>query len=126
MNTGSRGIYRAYTHTAPLIVPLGETQGSAPATHARPSPDETVMSTGGSFFTAVNNHVNDRLAATVSVATVTTADALYLARAYSVTGLSAYHDAAVVTRVSAIIDAYATDYIANGKSAVSGGGNEGW
>jgi fibronectin type 3 domain-containing protein/regulation of enolase protein 1 (concanavalin A-like superfamily) len=126
MDRPSRGLYRAYTHVDPFLEPVGEVQGSAPVTIARPTPDEGVMAPGGAFFNGVTNRINNRLNAAISVTSFTTADVEYLARAYSVPELASYQNPAIIDKVVAVIDAFATDYYANPTTSVSTGGNEGW
>lgn len=119
MDRPSRGIYRAYTHVDPYLDVSGETQGTAPATTVRTSPGEETMAPGGTFFTGVNNRITDRLNTAVSVTNFTTRDVAYLARSYSVAGLTGYQNQAVVDKVVALLDAFATNYYATPSSAQS-------
>lgn len=108
MDRPSRGLYRAYTHVDPFLNPTGEVQGAAPATTTRPSPGQEVMGPGGAFFNGVTNRINNRLNAAVSVPGFSVDDVAYLAKSYSVPGLVSTNQAAVVDKVIAVIDAYAT------------------
>jgi|GEM_PF-1570898 len=108
MDRPSRGIYRAYTHLDPFLNPTGEVQGTAPVTTTRPSPGQEVMTTGGTFFNGVTNRINNRLSATVSTTSFAVDDVSYLAKSYSVPGLISTANPAVVDKVIAVIDAYAT------------------
>jgi fibronectin type 3 domain-containing protein len=134
MDTDSRGIYRAYTHVDPYLNVAGETQGSAPATTVRPSPGEETLRYNGSFYTYVKNRINDRLSTSISsdsstfVSTFSVDDVAFLARSYSVSGLSGetalpgYQNTAVVTRVVALLDAFAQSYYEDSSRAQGWGG----
>lgn len=133
MARNSRNIYRAYTHVDPHVDWAdGEPQGTTPATTTRPSTgsaSESTMSSGGTFFNGVTNRINNRLSTAVSASTVYTTftpeDVGYLGRAYSVPGLVSYQNAAVVTRVVELLDAFTTDYYATPSHAQDWGGNYG-
>jgi regulation of enolase protein 1 (concanavalin A-like superfamily) len=124
MVTNSRGIYQAYTHTDPVLNPTGETQGSAPVTTVRPSPTVSTLSPGGTFYNGISNYLSGRMSANVTNFTVN--DFLQLAKAYSVSNFSvSYTNPALVTKVIAGVDCYASNYYAN-TSVVNGwGGNYG-
>lgn len=126
MTMNSRGIYQGYTHTEAFLDVSGETQGSAPAVTTRPSPGEEMMNPGGAFYNGVNNRINNRLTTTTAIANFSTADVAFLARSHSILGLAGYQNAAVLDKVVALIDAFATDYYANPVTSVTAGGNEGW
>lgn len=132
MDTPSRGIYRAYTHTQPMLDVSAETQGAAPTTSTRPSTSESsVLGPAGTFTTGLNNWISGRLGAAVTAFTAT--DVEMLARSYSVSQLSAgYQNAAVVSKVMAVIDGFAGDYYTNPTTSTNtsnygaDGGNEVW
>ena len=126
MTTNSRSIYRAYTHADPILIPAGEVQGVAPAVTTRPAPGQSIMNSGGTFQSGVNNYISTVLGTTLT--NLTTSEVEALALAYSISNLPAgYQQAAVVAKVMAGIDAFATNYFANpGTSVSSGGGNESW
>lgn len=126
MDRPSRLLYRAYTHVDPFLDVSGEVQGTTPAATARPSPGEEVMLAGGTFTNGVNGWINNRLNTATSVSAFGTSDIQYLAKAYTIPNLNSYQNAAVVDKVVALIDAFATDYFANPTTATSAGGNEGW
>lgn len=125
MDAPSRGIYKAYTHDEAMLDVSTEVNGSIP-TIGKPSlAAESVLNSGGTYFTKINNRINNRLSTTVSVSNFTTEDIEYLARSFTVSGLAGYNNVAVVKKVVALIDAYTNDYYENNNS-VSDGGNEGW
>lgn len=127
MDRASRGIYRAYTHLEPYAHwAADEPQGAPPAVTTRPSPDEEVMAPGGAFFNGVNSRINNRLTTATSTANFSAGDVAYLARSYSVSGLAGYQNPAVVNKVVALLDAFATEHYANPTTSVFAGGNEGW
>ncbi|MCE5186350.1 MAG: hypothetical protein LLF76_09520 [Planctomycetaceae bacterium] len=123
MDVNSRGIYRAYTHVDPFLNPTGETQGTAPTTTVRPSPGAEVLAPGGSFHNNVTNWINNRLSQAASTS-FSTGDAAYLARAYSVSQVTGYHNSAIVSKVRDVVDAYAAAYY-GGTISPSGWGG-GW
>jgi regulation of enolase protein 1 (concanavalin A-like superfamily) len=125
--TNSRAIYRAYTHTDPVLIPTGETQGSAPTATTRPTPTETqVLGAAGTFTTSLNSYISGRLS--TAVTNLTTTDVELLARSYSVTNLSnGYLNPAIVSRVITAIDMFANAYYVNTNAVSdSSGGNEWW
>jgi fibronectin type 3 domain-containing protein len=124
MITNSRGIYQAYTHTDPVLNPVGEVQGSAPAVTVRPSPTVSTLSPGGSYYNGISNYLSGRMSTSVTNFTVN--DFLQLAKAYAVSNFSvSYTNPALVTKVIAATDYYASNYYAN-TSVVNGwGGNYG-
>ncbi|MGD0655988.1 MAG: hypothetical protein ABSA16_16755, partial [Thermoguttaceae bacterium] len=140
MDTPSRGIYRAYTHTDPLLDVSGETQGTAPTTTTLTTPTESsVLGPTGTYTTGINSWVSGRL--TAAITTFNTEQVAILAQAYSVSQLSnGYQNANIVSKVIAVIDGFATDYYASPYvsptstgNAVTGadnygaaGGNEVW
>ncbi|HEX3356897.1 MAG TPA: dockerin type I domain-containing protein [Tepidisphaeraceae bacterium] len=146
MTTASRGIYRAYTHTDAMLDVSDETQGTAPASTTRPSPTESsVLGPTGTYTVGLNGWINGRLSAATNAFTAT--DVELLARSYTTAGLSTaspslvgYHNSAVVSKLIAVIDGFATDYYASPYvsptstgNAVTGadnyggaGGNEVW
>jgi len=132
MTVPSRGIYRAYTHVAPILTPDGEIQGSAPASTVRPALSEaSVLGPTGNYTNGLNGYVNGRLGAAID--NFNTTDVALLARSYSVPQVSAgYQNPAVVAKVIAVLDGFATDYYANPADSVAtsnygrAGGNEVW
>jgi hypothetical protein len=133
MTINSRGIYRAYTHTQPMLDVSGEVQGAAPATTTRPSPTEaSVLGPTGTYTLGINNWINGRLSAAVNAFTAT--DVELLARSFTVSQLSnGYQNPAIVSKIIAVIDGFATDYYTNPATSVTGadnygaaGGNEVW
>lgn len=127
MFTNSRGIYQAYTHTDPVLNPVGEVQGVAPATTTRPATGSASVSTlspGGSYYNGVSNYLSGRLSANVSSFKVN--DFLQLAKAYALSNFPVtFSNPAVVTKIIAATDYYASNYYAN-PSVVNGwGGNYG-
>jgi hypothetical protein len=125
MITNSRDIYQAYTHTDPVLNPVGEVQGTAPATTVRPSPTASTLSPGGTFYNGISNYLSGRMS--TSVTNFTTTDVMQLAKAYSISNFPvSYNNPALVTKVIAAIDAFATGYYADPSGSVSADGNEGW
>ncbi len=129
MFVNSRGIYQAYTHTEPVLNPVGEAQGSAPATTTRPNSGSTsgvgTMSSGGAFWNKLNSSFSSLL--TKDPTNFSTGDVLNLALGYSATNFPiVYTNSMVVTQVIAALDFYATNYYANPSGSVNGwGGNFG-
>lgn len=122
--TNSRAIYQAYTHTAPVLNPVGEAQGVAPATTVRPSPTASTLSPGGSYYNGINNYLNGRL--NTNVTNWTTVDLMQLAKAFSLSNFPvAYTNPALVTKVIAAADYYASNYYANPGTVNGWGGNFG-
>jgi hypothetical protein len=125
MITNSRSIYEAYTHVDPILNPVREVQGSAPAVTILPSPTVSTMSPGGTFYNGISNYLSGRMSANVT--NFTTTDVLQLAKAYAISNfLVTYQNPATVTKVIAAVDYFATNYFSNPGSAVSADGNEGW
>ncbi|MFT3788658.1 MAG: hypothetical protein QM770_21215 [Tepidisphaeraceae bacterium] len=132
MDTPSRGVYRAYTHTQALLDVSGETQGTAPTTTTRPAVSEaSVIGPTGTFTTGLKNWVTGKLSAAITAFTAT--DVSMLARSYSVSQITTgYQVAAVVTKVIDVLDGFATDYYTNPSTSLStsnygaAGGNEVW
>lgn len=125
MITNSRSIYQAYTHTDPDLNPVGEAQGAPPATTIRPSPTVSTMLSGGAFYNGLTNYLYGRL--TTSVTNFTTTDVMQLAKAYWVSNLPAtFTNPAIVSKVIAANDYFASNYFANPNTAVSAGSDEGW
>lgn len=125
MDSPSRGIYKAFSHTEAMLDVSGEVNGSIPTIGTPSLAAETILNSGGTYFTLINNRINNRLSATTSVTGFTTEDVEYLAKSYSVPNLAGYNNLAVVKKVVALIDAFTNDYYDN-NSSVSDGGNEGW
>ncbi|MDF7801928.1 hypothetical protein P4C99_20800 [Pontiellaceae bacterium B1224] len=134
MDTNSRGIYRAYTHVDPYLDVSGETQGTAPVATVRPSPTEATLRAGGSFYNSVKNRINSRLNTSIStdsssfLSTFSKGDIRFLARSYSVSGLTGetplpgYQNEAVVNKVVALLDAFAKSYYEDNSRAQDWGG----
>ena len=125
MTQPSRGIYKAYTHINPYLDVSTELQGKMPTATVMPTPTISVIQKGGTYFTWVNNYINSRLTTATSVTSFTTSDVLFLAKSYFVPNLSGYNNPLVISKVTALLDAFATDYYAD-NSGVSAGGNEAW
>ena len=129
MFVNSRGIYQAYTHTEPVLNPIGEVQGAAPATTTRPNSGSTAgvatMSSGGAFWNKLNSAFNGLLSKNPT--NFSTGDVLNLALGYSATNFPiVYANSTVVTQVISALDFYATNYYANPSGSVNGwGGNFG-
>lgn len=127
MKTNSRGIYQAYTHTDPVLNPVGEVQGVAPATTTRPATGSASVSTlspGGSYYNGVSNYLSGRLSANVSSFTVN--DFLQLGKAYAISNFPVtYSNPAVVAKIIAATDYYASNYYANPTVVNGWGGNYG-
>ncbi len=121
----SRAIYKAYSHINPYLDVSNEVQGKTPPTTVMPTPTISVMNKGGTYFTQVNNRITNRLTTATNTSLFTTTDIEYLAKSYFVTGMNGYNNTAVVTKVIALLDAFAKDYYAD-NTAVYAGGNEGW
>ena len=123
MVTNSRGIYQAYTHTAPVLIPVGEAQGSAPETTTRPATGSSSVSTlspGGSYYNNVSNYLSGRMSANITSLSVN--DFFQLGKAYSISNFPVtYTNPALVTKVIAGVDYYASNYYAN-PSVVNGWG----
>jgi hypothetical protein len=126
MTMKSRGLYRLYTHTQPLLIPVGEPQGATPGTTVCPTPGEEVLAPGGPFRTDLNKRLQNRIGATASVRGFAPADVEYLARSYSVPDLLGYHNPAVVEKVISLLDLYAVDFVARpGEAGGEWGGKYG-
>lgn len=126
MDYPSRGIYKAFSHTEPMLDVSGELNGSIPEVNNNLSfAGEEVLNNGGALFNKVRDRINNRLSTTASIANFTTPDVQYLAKSYFVKDLPGYQNPNVIKKVVAIIDAYTNDYYSN-KNGVSGGGNDGW
>ena len=129
MITNSRGIYQAYTHVVPILNPAGEVQGAGPATTIRPSPTVSTLSPGGTFYDGINSYLGGRMSANVT--NFTTVDVMQLAKAFWVSNFPvSYTNPALVTKVIAANDYFASNYYANPSSASAawGGnfGDNGW
>jgi hypothetical protein len=125
MFTNSRGIYQAYTHTDPVLNPVDEAQGRAPATTVRSSPTVSVLNPGGTFYNGISNYLRGRM--NTDVTNFSTGDVLRLAKGYWASSFSVtYINPAVIAKVITANDYFASNYYANPAGAVSGGGNEGW
>jgi len=124
MKTNSRGIYQAYTHTDPVLNPVGEAQGSAPSTTTRPSPTVSTLSPGGSYYNGISNYLSGRLTANITNFTVN--DFFQLGKAYSISNFPVtFTNPALATKIIVGVDYYASNYYAN-PSVVNGwGGNYG-
>ena len=125
MTTNSRGIYQAYTHTDPVLDPAVEVQGVAPATTVRPSPTVSTLSPGGKFYDGISNYLSGRMS--TDVTNFTTVDVMQLAKAYFVSNFPvSYHNPALVAKVIAANDYFASNYYANpGTASAAWGGNFG-
>ena len=121
MVTNSRSIYRAYTHTDPVLMPTGEVQGTKPTITTRPTPTETVLNPAGAFYNGVNGYISGRMS---TAATNLDSGAIeFLARSYFVSNLPTYYNsAAVITKVVAGLDAQATAHYADANYAGNGWG----
>ena len=118
MDRPSRGIYRAYTHVNPLLDPTGEVVGTSPAATLRDDSGLGVFDPDGSYFKSATKEFNKLLGATPG--RISTWSIATLAQAYRIKGLaSAYQNPAVVDRVAAELDAYASDFL-DGRVAASG------
>lgn len=133
MDTASRGVYAAYTHTQAMLDVSGESQGTAPTTTTAPSVSAaSILGPSGTFTTGLKNWVTGRLNALVTA--FTTSDVQMLATAYTVPQLTnAYQSVTVVNKIISVIDGFATDYFTNPTTSVTGssgygnaGGNEVW
>lgn len=121
MVTNSRSIYRAYTHTEPVLLPAGEVQGTTPPITIRPTPTESVLNPAGAFYNGVNGYLSGRMVA--AAGNLDAGDIEFLARAYFVANLpSYYHSAAVISKVVAGLDAQATAHYADVNFAGNGWG----
>lgn len=132
MDTTSRGIYRGYTHTQPLLNVSAETQGNAPATTTRPSVSESsVIGPNGTFTNGLKNWVTGRLNQASNTFFATQVE--MLATAYTIPEITTgFANAAVITKVIDVIDGFARDYYINPTTSVNtnnyggNGGNEVW
>ncbi|MEY4385337.1 MAG: hypothetical protein RLY20_620, partial [Verrucomicrobiota bacterium] len=125
MITNSRGIYAAYTHTEAALNPAGETQGTAPATTIRTSPTVSTMNPGGSFYNSISNRFNTLL--NDSLTNYSCEEVEILANCYWMTNFPTLNtNPAIVTKVIAAVDYFATNYYADPANSVKAGGNEGW
>jgi hypothetical protein len=62
MVTNSRSIYRAYTHTDPVLMPTRRSAGDeADHHHAGFTPTETVLNPAGTFYNGVNGYISGRM-----------------------------------------------------------------
>ncbi|HEX8463759.1 MAG TPA: hypothetical protein VF627_04005, partial [Abditibacterium sp.] len=112
MRAPGQSIYRAYTHTEPMLQPIGEAQGAAPATPARPE-------SSGALTAGVNAQIKALLNADATK--LSPAEALYLARSYSAAGSAGYRNPAVVEKVAAILDRFSSQKTPDSKSAAATG-----
>ena len=120
MDYPSRGIYKAFSHTEPMLDVSEEVNGSSPAVNENLTfAGEGVLNNGGAFFNAVRNRINNRLSTAVSGSNFTTPDVQYLAKSYFLQDLPGYQNPNVIKKVVELIDAYTNDYYAN-NNAVSG------
>ncbi|HEU6448038.1 MAG TPA: hypothetical protein VFV23_06355 [Verrucomicrobiae bacterium] len=129
MKTNSRGIYQAYTHTDPVLNPAGEVQGSAPTTTVRPTPTASTLAPGGKFYGGISNYLSGRMSANVT--NFSTVDVMQLAKAYWISNFPvSYTNPALVEKVIAANDFFASNYYAHPSTADAawGGdfGNVGW
>ncbi len=134
MDTTSRGIYRAYTHTQPMLEVGGETQGTAPTVTTRPSVSEnSVLGTSGTYTLGLKNWSIGKMSAAIT--SFTTSDVQMLANSYSITqfGWSTTQRNSIVNKVIAVIDGFASDYYTNPSTSITGSsgygaaaGNEVW
>lgn len=127
MDRPGRGLYRAYTHVEPYLDVSTEVQGTPIFVTTRSTPGAEVLSPGGTFHARVTTRINNLLGATYTestvAGTVTTEDVAYLARAYSVSQVSAgYNNPAIVTKVADLLDTYARAYVSGSVTAGSGWG----
>lgn len=121
MDTASRGIYRAYTHTQPALDVSAETQGTAPTTSARPSVTAaSILGATGTYTTGLKNWVTGKLSAALT--TFTVSDVQLLANSYNVSvfAWSAAQKTQIVNKVIAALDGYASDYYTNPSTSVTG------
>lgn len=126
MNRPSVGIYRAYTHVDPFLNVADEKQGKEPAVTTRPSPGEEMLGATGSFRNSVNRRITSLIGKPATTRDLSKGDLRYLARAWSVPELAGYKNPAVVEKVVATLDAYATEYYADPNLATKNwGGNYG-
>ncbi|HEU5396583.1 MAG TPA: DUF1349 domain-containing protein [Verrucomicrobiae bacterium] len=124
MVTNSRGIYQAYTHTDPVLDPVGEVQGTAPATTVRTSPTMSVLQPGGTFYNVISNYLNGRMNNNVTNFSVN--DVLQLAKAYSISNFPVtFTNPAVIDKVIAANDYFASNYYANPNTVINWGGSFG-
>jgi hypothetical protein len=125
MFTNSRGIYQAYTHTEPVLNPVGEAQGIAPTATVRPSSGSASVSTlspGGSYYNGCSNYLSGRMSTSITNFTVN--DFLQLGKAYSISNFPVtYTNPALVTKFIAAVDYYSSNYYAN-PSVVNGWGGD--
>lgn len=121
MNAPSRGIYRAYTHNEPMLDVSGEVQGTVPAVTTRPAVAEsTILGPSGTYTTGLNNWVNDRLGAAATA--FTTIHLELLAKAYKTPEVSAaYNNSAVISKIVAVMDVFASCYYAQPSLAFTKG-----
>ncbi|MBC7785406.1 MAG: hypothetical protein H7144_16355, partial [Burkholderiales bacterium] len=132
MDTPSRGVYRAYTHTQPMLDVSGETQGASPTVTTRPALTESsVLGSSGTYTTGLKNWVTGRLNAAIT--SFDTSDVELLAKSYTVSQITTgYQVAAVLTKVIAVIDGFTADWYTNPANVDSSsayganGGNEVW
>lgn len=132
MVTNSRAIYQAYTHTDPCLNPVGEVQGTAPATAIRTTPTAATMSPGGAFYDGISNYLSSLMALNPTNFNLAGVDVMQLAKAYALSNFPVtYSNSLVVAKVTSVIDSFASNYFANPGGTVSlnwGGnfGNCGW
>ena len=121
MDTPSRGLYRAYTHTQAMLDVGGETQGVAPVATTAPAVNaDALLGPTGTFTNGVNGWVTSTLARPTGVdSTFSAGDIENLARAYVNPHVTnAYNNNAVVTKLVDAIDGFATDYFADPTNSV--------
>lgn len=124
MITNSRAIYQAYTHTDPVLDPIGEVQGTPPVTTVRPSPTVSTLSPGGTYYNGISNYLSGRM--NTSITNFYINDFLQLAKAYSISNFPVtYTNPALVTKVIAATDYYASNYYGNLTVVNGWGGNYG-
>ncbi len=110
MTEPSRGVYRAYVHTASAFVPpANEKQGVAPTDVVRPSPGPEVLDAAKA---RVNHEIDTRL---TDKRPLNQMQMMFLAEAWHVEWTNAFHQDAVIRRVVESLDAFGLAYRENPK-----------
>lgn len=114
MTEPTRGLYAAYVHTEPALVPPAEEkQGTAPADRVRVEPGEEMLEQAKA---RVNREINARLG---DRRPLNQMQMMFLAEAWHVTWTAAYQNPEVVQRVVESIDAFALAYRADPKLVIN-------
>ncbi len=103
MEEPSRGIYAGYVHTDPLLLPVGETQGTLAPPPVRTSP-------GSSELTNLESNMNGLLSYYLTDSSLDEYGVLMLAKAYNYSWTNCYQNPAVITKIISTVNGFAQSY----------------